>query len=446
MLVLERGERRPHAWHVDHQDALERESVATVHNATPAKRWRFSLTFGGCSSCWWACVPRMLPADFETRSRYGYGRDWPLDYDELEPFYAEVEERMSVAGPDRSPFRRSGPYPQPAHRLSRPEEALRAAMPDRFFPLPVARPTRPTPGGRAPCCANHVCHRCPIDAKFSVQNEMADAYADPRVELRLGAQVLAVALRGDVAEGLRFRAAGRESVAQGELVGLGTNALFNAHLLLRSGLDDPWLGRGLMEQTSVSMQVWLDGMDGLQGSTSTTGHGYMLYDGAHRREHAAVLLETTNEPVLRPGRGRWRQLLRAKLIVEDLPQRANRVSIDPEAPERPRVQFEGHSPETLEAIRRLPERIPPFLASLPVEDLHIGRRPGRTEAHILGTTVMGRDPADSVVDPLGVHHRVRNLVVLGGSTFPTAAPANPTLTLSALSLRAARRLVGRPVA
>jgi len=55
---------------------------------------------------------------------------------------------------------------------------------------------------------------------------------------------------------------------------------------------------------------------------------------------------------------------------------------------------------------------------------------------------MGRDPKTSVVDADLRHHRVRNLLVLGSSTFPTCPPANPTLTLAALSLRAARRLRG----
>jgi len=56
------------------------------------------------------------------------------------------------------------------------------------------------------------------------------------------------------------------------------------------------------------------------------------------------------------------------------------------------------------------------------------------------TTPMGLDPATSVVDADLRHHRVRNLLVLGASVFPTCPPANPTLTLSALSTRAARRL------
>jgi choline dehydrogenase-like flavoprotein len=62
-----------------------------------------------------------------------------------------------------------------------------------------------------------------------------------------------------------------------------------------------------------------------------------------------------------------------------------------------------------------------------------------TEGHILGTTVMGADPRESVVDRHLIHHRVRNLLVLGGSAFPTSSPANPTLTIAALSLWAAAR-------
>ncbi|MEM8842233.1 MAG: GMC oxidoreductase, partial [Pseudomonadota bacterium] len=63
------------------------------------------------------------------------------------------------------------------------------------------------------------------------------------------------------------------------------------------------------------------------------------------------------------------------------------------------------------------------------------------EAHILGSARMGSDPSSSVVDADLRHHRYRNLLVLGASSFVTGPPANPTLTLSALSLRAADRLM-----
>jgi len=64
----------------------------------------------------------------------------------------------------------------------------------------------------------------------------------------------------------------------------------------------------------------------------------------------------------------------------------------------------------------------------------------QSEAHNQGTTVMGEDPATSVVDRNLVHHQVRNRYVLGNSTFPTGAPANPTLTNTALATRAAEMM------
>ena len=53
---------------------------------------------------------------------------------------------------------------------------------------------------------------------------------------------------------------------------------------------------------------------------------------------------------------------------------------------------------------------------------------------------MGSDPATSVVDKHLLHHRVRNLAVLGSGTFPTCPAANPTLILSALALLAAEHI------
>jgi choline dehydrogenase-like flavoprotein len=55
---------------------------------------------------------------------------------------------------------------------------------------------------------------------------------------------------------------------------------------------------------------------------------------------------------------------------------------------------------------------------------------------------MGSDPTSSVVDRYLVHHKVRNLLVLGASAFPTASPSYPTLTVAALSLWAADHQLG----
>ncbi len=80
--------------------------------------------------------------------------------------------------------------------------------------------------------------------------------------------------------------------------------------------------------------------------------------------------------------------------------------------------------------------------ALPIERL-VGTALGTTAAHIQGTVVMGNDPATSVVDRHLIHHKYRNLLVLGSSAYPTASPAYPSLTISALSLWAADHVLGR---
>jgi choline dehydrogenase-like flavoprotein len=80
--------------------------------------------------------------------------------------------------------------------------------------------------------------------------------------------------------------------------------------------------------------------------------------------------------------------------------------------------------------------LPGLFACLPVEKMEFGE-PFPTESHILGTTRMSKEAKDGVVDKHLLHHRYRNLFVLGSGSFTTYTPANPTLTLSALSLLAA---------
>jgi len=226
-----------------------------------------------------------------------------------------------------------------------------------------------------------------------------------------------------------------------DLVVLGANALFNPHILLRSEIEHPLLGKRLVEQVGQNIAVYLDGLDNFQGSTSITGHGYMLYDGEHRKERAGCLIEAFNIPSMRAEHGRWRQVLRLKCIFEDLPSEENRVVVNEADPRKAEAVFSAHSQYTQRGIDSLPGLLPEILKALPVESIEM-RGLNKTEAHILGTTVMGDDPATSVIDKHQVHHRYRNLVVLGGGAFPTAPPANPTLTISALTLFAADHLLG----
>jgi probable HAF family extracellular repeat protein len=189
-----------------------------------------------------------------------------------------------------------------------------------------------------------------------------------------------------------------------------------------------------------TVDVVLDGVDNYQGSTSITGLGYMLYGGEHRKERAGALMESWNMPDLRNERGRWRQRLTLKFMYEDLRQPESRVTLNAARPEAPEVRYTGRSAYVERGLRALESQLPSILEALPVKSYQTTVSGGGSENHILGTTVMGPDPREHVVDGGLVHHRVRNLIVLGGGVFPTIAPANPTLTISALSLRAADRL------
>jgi len=442
ILVLERGRLDTHAWQVANQATSSLNAKDTFINNHPEKQWAYDPSFGGASNSWWAVTTRMLPNDFRMKSTYGVGVDWPISYAELESFYAQAEEIMSVSGPDDGyPFPRSTPYPQPPHRLSDPDKIFKAAYPDLFFHQPNAR-ARVATYRRLRCCAIGVCRLCPINAKFTILNEMHHLYQDPRVTLMLEATVQTVETKGGTATGVSYLKNGAVSQAEAGLIVLGANAIFNPHILQRSKIFHPLLGKFLNEQVSLDVFIDLDGVDNFQGSTSMTGHGYMLYDGDHRKNHAGCLIEHWNVPMIRTEKGKWQQRLRLKFIHENLPSEQNYVEFNQDNPDLPETVWTAHSDYALKGMQMLPSLLPKLLEPLPVENVHISKKPHSTESHILGTTVMGNDPQTSVIDRYLVHHQIRNLLVLGGGAFPTVAPANPTLTLSALSLWAAHHLLG----
>ncbi len=442
VLVLERGEVKEHAERIAARAYFPPSEPYINRSGNPDKRWMFSLAFGGGTNCWWGNSPRFLPADFEMHSRFGVGDDWPIGYDDLEAYYDAVETRLALSGAGgAAPYRRKNPYPLPPHRLTTPEKLLTQAYPDKFFNMPTAR-ARTAEAGRGVCCANGVCNLCPVDAKFTIQNGMMAVYDDPRVTTVLQAEVLSVEHAGGHARGVRFTHEGREATAAGELIVLAANAIFNPVIMERSSLTHPMLGRRLHEQVGIEAEAMLDGVEGFGGSTSVTGIGYMLYDDeARRRDRAAILLETWNIGSIRNEPGRWRQVLPMRLVIDVLPDPGNFVRFDPAAPNKPTVHYTTHTAYTQKAIDQAHADLARVLAPLPIESLRVDDDLIATEAHIIGTTVMGNDPANSIVDRNCVHHRLRNLVVLGSSTFPTGGPANPSLTIAAQAMRAADQVM-----
>jgi choline dehydrogenase-like flavoprotein len=459
ILVLERGRRRPYPELVGMRFDIRKLGDQTF-SRQGKKPWWYAPTFGGTSNMWYGNTPRFLPEDFELQSRFGVGMDWPISYADLEPFYCDAEDLMTISGPsEHSPFPRSRPYPHAPHELSNPEKLLLEHHGDDFYVCPTARahdPQRPdVKTDRAPCCTSFVCNFCPIDSKFTVQNGLAHLYDDPRVELRLGAVVQSVRSADGIATGVEWLqedpelhgtreaiASRKDASATGEVIALGANALFNPHILLRSDLDDGVVGRYLNEQLGIAGIVAFDGVEGFNGSTSCTGHHYRFARGEHRRERAATLLETFTRTWLRIGKGKWRHNLRVTGVIEDLPQKENRVEVDKRDPSKPITIYGNHSDYAQRSADLFKQDLEKMFEGLPVERIEAGNESRDSEGHILGTARMGSDPATSVVDGDQLHHKLRNLYVLGASSFTTGSTANPSLTVAALSLRSARRGFG----
>ena len=441
VLVLERGFVYPHAERLKdlRGDAtpyakLNPEFFETFENNNPEKIWLFSTGFGGSSNCWYGCTPRFMPADFKLKSLYGVANDWPIQYEDLDEYYTEVEDDMSISGPDETPFPRKKPYPLPPHQFNSVDRIMKKKWGDLYVHQPTARASRPV-NGRGQCCTSAVCYVCPVNAKFTIENSQIGVYEDPRIEMLLGAQVSHLDLEQDRVRKAFFVQDGKEQQVSAEVFALGANALFNANILLNSGDKNPFTGKGIGEQLGISAHVYLDNLDCVGGSTWVNAIGYMLYDGEHRKDYAACLMESANGPYYRMERGKWRHLAQFRMIFEDLPLDQNYVATTPDVM-RPAINFKGPSEYTLKGMENMKKKLPEILSCLPIEKIEYPEV-HKTEAHILSTTRMSTSAKDGVVDKHLIHHQYRNLFVLGSGSFTTYSPANPTLTLSALSLHAA---------
>jgi choline dehydrogenase-like flavoprotein len=448
ILVLERGNEDTKAWQLANRLHTSIDPDDLVENENPGKEWYTSPGFGGNSKCWMGGTTRMMPGDFKLKSRYGVGTDWPISYDDLEAHYGVAEQVMLVSGPADSPMPRSRPAPLVPHRFSDPDALLKKHFPDGWYQMSTARASVAT-GKRGICCASGSCGTCPVDAKFTIQNGLADIYKDSRVTLRLRSEVQTVETAAGVARAVNYLHEGKRERDTADLIVLGASALFNPHILLRSGFSHPLIGRRLHEQMPVYATVDLKGVKCYNGSTVLTGLGYLFYEGDHRADHAACMIETWSSPfayrpdgALRLERDRWNERLMLGFLFDDIPSDQNRVTVSAKNPTVAHVHFEDYSEYAKKAGDRIPQMIDKLAEALPIERL-VSTSLGTTAAHIQGTVAMGDDPATSVVDRYLVHHEFRNLLVLGSSAYPTASPAYPTLTVSALSLWAADHLLGR---
>lgn len=436
ILIVEWGKHHPHGWQVE-QGANSEIPAHDTYRSANEKPWHYTVALGGGTNCWFGQAPRFHPSDFELHRRYGVGNDWPIGYADLEPFYGEAEGIMSISGdPDMAAiFPRSTPYPQPPHHLTTPDRIMKKAQPDAHFAMPTAR-ARVATEQRGSCCASFTCQRCPADAKFTANNGLMPMFGEDRVTVALQSKALRYESAGNSVSALVFEHKGKPYRVTGDLFVLGANAIQSPAILQRSSMGGGMTGKGLHESLGTHVEVLLDGMNGFDGSTITTGLNFGLYDGAFRKDYGAALVYFENRWThgLRTEKGRWRQSVPLMIVTEDLLEDRNNVTVDGKGDVV--VNFVAPSDYAERGQKEAFAKLPRLLEPLPVEDI-IFRSKRPTESHLQGTLRMGKDPATSVIDDRMIHHRWRNLVVVGSSSFATCSCANPSLTVAALSLRAA---------
>ena len=106
-------------WKSDHLD--DQNATGTAFGFSP------DMHVGGLAMHWGAVTPRYSPDDFKLKSMHGVFEDWPISYDDLDPFYQEAEERMGISGEQGPPAidPRGKPFPMPALPLSPNLQQLR---------------------------------------------------------------------------------------------------------------------------------------------------------------------------------------------------------------------------------------------------------------------------------------------------------------------------------
>lgn len=287
-------------------------------NKTPFKSY-YERIAGGSTWHWQGICIRMFPNDFRMKSRYGIGVDWPLSYDDLEPWYSDAEQEIGVAGSDlealslyekRFGAYRSRPFPMPEIAPSYLDRQFAAALAGKRFTyrgttVPLLVTTVPQAhnsreyDGRPVCDGHGTCvPLCPIKAKYEAVFHLEKALAAGAV-LREKAIVTGLKAEGGRISRVVYKTwDGQEQSEPVRVLVLAANGIETPKILLMSGgvaNSSDNVGRYLMDHPIKSSY-------GLAGSPvypfrgpQTTSDIAVLRDGDFRRSWAAFKTSLKND-------------------------------------------------------------------------------------------------------------------------------------------------------
>lgn len=410
-----------------------------------------SIFYGGASY-------RFRPSDFEPHPELvgDSGAEWPIGYDDLEPYYSVAERLLQVAGdPRREDVPRSAPYPQPPAPLAPSSDAIARAA-ERLGLTPSRIPLAISYGDAYRGCVRcGKCdgYACPASAKNDLATVVIPGLLRQGMSLRPDTVCVRLERHGSRITGIACinRLTGAIETLSAPCIVLAAGALATPHLLLASGL-------GAVSPAGDAIGRYL------------TRHRNAVVFGAFVRppnpqkefdKHVAILdfyRAAGCIQQLTPAEGLVRaylpRLLRTPaalflahasgllVIAEDQPRPENRVTIDADRRDRfglPQLRVDhAYTPRDEQGAALLVRHAKQVLREAGARFTLV--HPIETWSHALGTVRMGRNPRTSPLDEHGRFRGLENLYVVDGSSLPRSASLNPSLTISANALRVGAHL------
>ncbi|OUS89663.1 GMC oxidoreductase [Rhodococcus sp. NCIMB 12038] len=438
---------------------------------------------GGSTVMFGAEWPRMIPSDFRVKSLDGVAGDWPLTYEDLQPYYEMIDEMLGVSGlGGNTAYPPGAAPPQPALPIGRIGQIAARGMnklgyqwwPGTHAILSQADGSRPACSRWATCVAG-----CPEGAKSSFDVSMWPAALAAGVQLTTGARVreITVSPQGLATGATWIDRDGAEHHTSAPLVVVCANGVGTPRLLQLStssrfpdGLANSsgYVGHNLMMHPTATvlgcyeddLQSWLgpigqpiwsmqfaetDITRGFRRGSKWTIAGIPGPAELIQRIYSLPLSERsgmTGQEFAERFTGRAFEWVAQ---IEDLPEFDNTVTLDPDLVDSdgipaPKLRYKM-SEESARALDWHIDRLTEVhLESGAVLTHRVDYMP-EVGWHLLGTARCGDDPATSVVNGYGQSHDVPNLYIFDGSVFATSSAVNPTSTIAAFALRGAEHLV-----
>lgn len=444
----------------------------------------YGRVVGGGSVHFSANYWRFPEIEFKQASTFGVPdgssmADWPITYQDLEPYYTQVEWEVGVSGLAGNPFeppRRKG-YPLPPLPI-KSEGALMEKGAKKLgwhpWPAPMAILSQPYRGRNA-CIACGFCfgNGCEVGAKSSSLISMVPgALATGRCEIRPESYAYRIRTGADgrVTGVAYFDKDNNEQFQRARYVVLSANGVESAKLLLMS--DSGLFPQGLANSSGMvgrnitfngfimSLGIFdhpINGWKGVVASRVVWDQVIMpkdsgLYGGGGFDLRLGITPFANG--FFTPGWGKeWKKQLYEGFThgvfaaghETQLSQASNRVDLDPTVKDAwglpaPRLTFKTHPNDDAMDKWYIARSLELLDAAGAKRSFNVLPTAGAGGPHLLGTCRMGNDPATSVVDRDHRAHDVPNLFVVDGSSFVTGGRGQPTMTIQALAFRASARI------